>query len=772
MAKSDSGPDKSSSPQAQLAEALADFIDRQILRKKEAFNEAVPDDLLPDLLRSCMEKSGRKTFYLSDLMTQLFRQDLNQSDTWVIASQMAVKIKNNFLVDSREWQSLHESLSPEESELLKSCAESFAGAFFNLSTDHKLQRLPQSLLSFLEAVDHRLVRGLLANDAGLKLTNEEFAGKRRDLLSTLLLDSFLIPVILNEVFIVRGILRSDRIMAAVIDALHHALHGIAPAFLEQSATNAPADVARAIAYRRISQFQQRHGGDKQLHGLSTVVSTGNSNQVHPLISPRSRSMDQRRELKNYLENLQKQLQASNVDLPEDLLKEFKQHNNQLAASGKDVDKLSAWSDWLRIARAWNSEHRITKLMEHLHAELSEHVNDQELIDKTLQKIDRHKDIVTTTAATTTTFTTSTTLATTTAATTTTLTTSVTPSRAPQSPASTTERTLNNSGERSSRGRHALTRTPRKVRESSAQSLSSSPSQASSSSSGSSDNPVRTHQRSRTADAPMRITMPGTLILSPSERRSLQDAFPELMRNAFNQIADRHPLNAIQSIVEAERNKLMLDIGKFLELLPASPVQMVRPQTVSHAELLKILVMEELISSPAGQGLKALQTSALSLIGKMPSVFSMESSGASAFVRNDIMTKVQPLAKEAVQALFGKGLKNAGLPPELRELWIKADRAITDWKNDDTLRSTMGFDLLVTRLLYPLALGMGEGSPSMAAMCFADGIRKEIREIWPDIFREFKQLSASQSAAPMPLAQPGNTQQSSSSSAQHAPDKTQ
>lgn len=755
MEKSSSSS-SSTSPQFSLTEQLAQFVDEQLLSKKARLNEEIEVGSLPKELRHLLERPDKTSVYLSDLMKALFRADLKKSSAWDNALQMAVKIRNEFAVISPGSTSLNSSMDPEERDSLKFCAASFSGAFFNLSTDDRLARLPASLLSFLEAADHRLIRILLSTDAGLSMSSEAFAAKRQDLLSSLLLDSFLVPIILEDIFTARGILRSDIIVGFVIAELHQSVKDIVHAFLSHSVQHAPEDVRTAFAHRRFNLLHQKSGDGKPALADSVTGSTDGKRPSHPPLSPRNPNQDRRSAVKNHFDSLLRELKLNREKIPPDLLKKIKEHNNQLATSGERFTQLSAWKQWLGIAEAWDRKSDLTGNIRAAYVDLENRMHEVEEIDSVSKYINLAEPTNpfthTTTSMTSVTVTTATTMTATLSTTSTTLTTS------------TTSTTLS-----APANRKPLTRMPKTVRardvklpSSSFSSAPLSPSIASvslsdslvslSSSSSSQSRPITRHQRSHTADAKMPVVRPPRWQLNAMERQRLQQLFPALIQQAFEEAAAKHPHRIVQSIVELQRNALLLSLKDVLEGQSGDSETAVQPQHASHAELLKILVMGELESSAAGLALASARAKALAAVGEVRRVLQMESE----FVRNDMLKKIQPIALAAAKTLFDKGLANAGLPPALLELWIKVDKAVDDWfgttsssapHSRDELRSTMGFDLIITRLIYPLSIGADDTNPSAPALRFGTAIRAEIMKIWPDIFKQFKQLAASQATAP-------------------------
>jgi hypothetical protein len=80
------------------------------------------------------------------------------------------------------------------------------------------------------------------------------------------------------------------------------------------------------------------------------------------------------------------------------------------------------------------------------------------------------------------------------------------------------------------------------------------------------------------------------------------------------------------------------------------------------------------------------------------------------------------------------------------LWKSFDQKLVDWakatlkvsdEDLEKLRSTLGFDLIVTRLIYPMCIGIGNAEPTLAATTFADAVRQSTMQAWDIFFQAFK-----------------------------------
>lgn len=780
------------SAEQQQYEDLADFVHRQRLGKNSAFDTEIPIEHVPKSLLHCVTNLKKPTVRISELMIHMFRNDLNKSNTWVIASEMAVKIKNTFHFLSGSPQARDEKQRNEEASLLASCAANFAGAFFNLSTDDKLGRLPASLVSFLEAADHRLIRAAGSPGKEGATDDEAFTKRRHDLLKFLLLDSFLIPIVQQDIFPLHGVVHVDRIISALIAALHEAVDHIAHAFFVHSIRNAREEVKRDFATRRMSHFQQKPGSDKRLNINPSVLSSDNANHLAESLSPRNPIRDRRKELIHLRKELQERLKP--LQLPPELLNAIEENETDILSSNRKINKLNIWETWLGIASQQDLDKDLIKAIR----DQVEQEREKQLISDMLLYLDGSGRIVTNTLEASATTTTATTITTTSllsptvttisattlgtiTATTTTTTTAIagtvpntnliaTMTTAPVTSSSSSSNTLVNpkpeNTSNSTQARHPITRTPRMVRGKPIEtSTSSSPEPVS-------PRPLTRHQRSRTADAVMPVPANVALQLSDAGRQVLLAAFPELMLAAMKKIALRHPEHPVDLIRETQRNKLTLELISIPQTSEKAPLlqsgSAKLPSVLGHDQLLRTLLMGAVANSPAGKILAAARMQALGALGSTTSIVASESKRDPIADMNALRELTASYTQQAVSDLFGQGLANSGLPAESLDLWTRVDQQIVIWAQEqkiaadriEELRSTTGFDLIVTRLVYPLAMGTGGGIPSVGALRFADGIRKEINGVWPKVFEQFKAMARNRQTG---LVAPSSTASSASSS---------
>ena len=111
------------------------------------------------------------------------------------------------------------------------------------------------------------------------------------------------------------------------------------------------------------------------------------------------------------------------------------------------------------------------------------------------------------------------------------------------------------------------------------------------------------------------------------------------------------------------------------------------------------------------------------------------------------------AEACVAMTFGIGdrsLANSKLPPELFICWKEMDRNLVQWAQENpaltaedikTARSNLGFDLIMTRLVYPLITPDQEEAKLAAPTWFLNAVRGAHLAAWPSFFADFEKISA-------------------------------
>ena len=170
-------------------------------------------------------------------------------------------------------------------------------------------------------------------------------------------------------------------------------------------------------------------------------------------------------------------------------------------------------------------------------------------------------------------------------------------------------------------------------------------------------------------------------------------------------------------------------------------------SISHAELLKLLFIQEFRSSEAGKTISNGRQQALRSAGSYPTADISSDQPTLKAEKNRLTALFGPHAQKITMSLLGGELSQSGFPPGLIKLWKQFDQKLADWaKKDlrlsdedlDKMRSALGFDLIVTRLIYPVCIGVDGARPSLPETSFADAVRQSTLTSWDAFFQQFKQ----------------------------------
>ncbi len=726
---------KSLTPEQQLANDLADLMDRQLLRKAGRPDDEVAVNQMTASLQRYSGKPADAKVRPDELMVKMFSGEMKTSEGWEIASQSMVRIRSAYFNGRDENSILNEKQEKEANDMLAFLTAGFAGAFFNLSGGKGRNRLPEKLRFFLQAADHRQIRLLLSTDAGIRMIHEEFTKARKDWLGKVLLDSFLIPLILKEFSLQSGTIESSNTAAHIIQSLHAALSVSAPELLAESLKTPPDDVAELMLKRRSHQFRPR--ADKAsddtsqekrknylLSGPSSIAKTSSINQ------------QRRWRLKQILDTTITALAPR--ALSNDMLAAIKSFNNEFAASSDIIDPEKILSAWLDIARKIDAKDAaISALQEVVNIHIEQSSIEKELTEADVftklaliesgiqapyvgraQRMSSDQPVVLPSLATASTSHTP-------------VSSSMTPPSASASP-----------------GQRKVPRSP------------ASPS----------NRPVQ-HKRSKTADVVMPAEHDLASELTKKQREALFHAYPDLllqsvmratMRNTATGMEIRpDPLSAIWEVGRIAFSIQLKDIPLALRVkLSASPAQKKKDSSINHTVLLNLLTGDAVRASPAGKALEARRAEALRLAGKSLSVQELVLKSDQIEEKKSLNEKFQPLADSLVSDIFGRGLVKAGLPEELIQLCKDFDRKLTacighdlapliptiTQKDIDGLRSNLLFDLMLTRSVYPLLMSTNDPAQSVNATNFATAFRRSIKKLWDSqLFDDFKSMQAHDAA---------------------------
>jgi hypothetical protein len=247
-------------------------------------------------------------------------------------------------------------------------------------------------------------------------------------------------------------------------------------------------------------------------------------------------------------------------------------------------------------------------------------------------------------------------------------------------------------------------------------------------------------------------------LTRQERNALIHAYPDLLLSRIQRAAYKKSETGlvlrgdpIRAIIAAGRDKFLIPLDSLTRGL-REKIKAINPlsenaTSISHADLLKTFMLEDLRSSEAGKALLSIRTQALKSVGPSKSNISLDDQPSLKAEKDRLFSIFKPTAEQLTDKLFNPDLSKSYFPPSLLTLWKNFDQKLVDWAGSklqatdeelEKLRSALGFDLIVTRLIYPLCIGIGDAAPTLAATSFADAVRHSTLQNWDPFFQAFKQ----------------------------------
>lgn len=721
---------KSLTPEQRLANDLADLVDKKLLSAHGRADDEFDVSQLPNTLQSAAGKPSRATVRIADLMLNVFSQDMKDSDGWDLASQIMVSIRRTYFRGRDESSVLDPREEKEATDTLAALAGVLAGAFFNVSGSDR-NRLPDSLRHFLHEVDHRQIRRLLSGQGGIRLSHEKFMQARRDCLATAMLDAFLIPLLMKEFSLTSQTIESAAAASHIIHALHTAFAESAPTLLATSLASPPDDIA-ALMMQRL-QRQNRLGQGAQ--GDTPEKNSPTAKAVFPRTSPpvtaTASLRGQRREvLKQLLEQTVRSL-APEV-LSDEMLKAIRTTNREWGESDEPIDDLALLAEWLGLAQRIDPSAAVVKTLQAL-------VNDrtyESSLSRGLLEIDLYAKLAEIEA---------------------------------------TGRPLP-----VERARRLSSEIPM-VRVLPVVPPMAQPGKASASEAPVS-RPTR-HKRSKTADVALPVGAGSASELTPRQSAELIRLFPDLLLGCVKNAARVRPQGGekfrpdpIRGIWETGRNQFEIAASDIplplrVKLFPVSML-VDQKRTISHTALWKMLMMEALRASPPGVAIVKHRRAALDRAGQSLTVEALTASPGQVEEKKVLKAKFQPKTNALVSRLFGQGLATAGLPDQIIESCRSIDRKLTAWIAEellpakptispeaiDELRSKLAFDLLITRLLYPLVMPTDGLGASVNGTNYASAFSRSMKTMWDQrLFNDFKAIQRAYGASDGQIAIVGSGQ---------------
>jgi hypothetical protein len=207
---------------------------------------------------------------------------------------------------------------------------------------------------------------------------------------------------------------------------------------------------------------------------------------------------------------------------------------------------------------------------------------------------------------------------------------------------------------------------------------------------------------------------------------------------------------VREIIAAGRDKFQIPLATLTKVL-REKIQVLNSMsdeatTISHADLLKTLILEEFKVSTSGKILLSSRQKALRSAGPSQKPNPLDDQPRQKAEKTRLLTLFKEPAEQITTSLFNIDLSQSGFPQSLLTLWKSFDQKLVDWAQEtlqvsaeelEKLRSTLGFDLIVTRLIYPMCIGIGDAEPTLAATSFADAVRQSTMQTWEAFFQAFK-----------------------------------
>ncbi|MCM0045198.1 MAG: hypothetical protein NBV65_11290 [Burkholderiaceae bacterium] len=700
---------KSLTPEQRLASDLADLIDKKLLSAHGRADDELDVSQLPKTLQSAAGKPSRATVRITDLMLNVFSQDMKDSGGWELASQIMVSIRRTYFRGRDESSVLDPREEKEATDTLAALAGVLAGAFFNVSGSDR-NRLPDSLRHFLHEVDHRQIRRLLSGQGGIRLSHEKFMQARKDCLATAMLDAFLIPLLMKEFSLTSRTIASAAAASHIIHALHTAFTESAPTLLATSLASPPDDIA-ALMMQRL-QRQNRLGQGDTPEKNSPTAKAVFPRTLSPLTATASLRGQRREVLKQLLEQTVKSL-APEV-LSDEMLKAIRTANREWVESDEPIDDLVLLAEWLDLVQRIDSSAAAVKTLQAL-------VNDrtyESSLSQSLLEIDLYAKLA-----------------------------EIEASGWPLPV---------------ERARRLSSNLPM------VRALPVVPPMAQQGKASASETPVSRptrHKRSKTADVALPVGAGSASELTPRQSAELIRLFPDLLLGCVKNAARVRPQGGenfrpdpIRGIWEIGRNKFEIAASDIplplrVKLFPSSML-VDQKRTISHTALWKMLMMEALKASPPGVAIVKHRRAALDRAGQSLTVEALAASPEQIEEKKVLKEKFQPKTNALVSRLFGQGLATAGLPDQIIESCRSIDRKLMAWIAEellpakptispeaiDELRSKLVFDLLITRLLYPLVMPADGLDASVNGTNYASAFGRSMKTMWDQrLFNDFKSI---------------------------------
>ena len=724
--KKSEAPPRTLTADQQLASDFADLAEKVLLRKPGRIDDQIDLSQATVNLQRQFDKKTDGKVLIEQMTIQMYGDDLKKLEAWKIAQDIIIKIRVNYFKGQDFSNELDPVIQKEVTGMLSLLAASFAGVFFNISGKDSTIRLPESLMFFLKEIDYRQIRILLSDGKGIAMSQENFLRLRRDWMAKVLIDCFLVPLVQKEFFSARGALATDHVVSQIISALHSAFAISAPAILSDSLKSSPADVQNLVKKRRTTQFKPRiDTTDKSAKNDQSAQQKSISTYRPTLVENTSPSRHRRSELSKLLKKLIGDLKKENAEFTPAMLSKIKSFNNDFALSKNPISEAFLYQKWLDIASNDDGNSPVLKPLKSIVVYTAEIEKEKSFLESELLEITIFSKL-----------------------------TEIEKSGKPLQP----ERARRLSSDMPLNPIITLTPNPQST-PIKGPSTQSTPSSTPSTSSPKSSRPqqIYQHRRVRTADiSPVKFSE-DTKRLTEKERGALITTYPDLIlggvqKAAYKKIETGLVLrnDPVREIIAAGRDKFPIPLDQLTKVL-REKIKTLNSlpddaKTISHADLLKTLILEEFKFSSSGKMLLSSRQKALESAGPSQKPNLLDDQLIIKAEKTRLLILFKKPAEQITTNLFNEDLSTSGFPKSLITLWKSFDQKLVEWargtlqasdEDIEKLRSTLGFDLIVTRLIYPMCIGIGNTEPTLAATSFADAVRQSTLQTWDKFFQAVK-----------------------------------
>ncbi len=236
---------------------------------------------------------------------------------------------------------------------------------------------------------------------------------------------------------------------------------------------------------------------------------------------------------------------------------------------------------------------------------------------------------------------------------------------------------------------------------------------------------------------------------PMPDRELIALGEELATCIFDELRKTHPRLAESDVRSLARFEIKISLSSLSPALRAL-IKDDASGKVSHGGLIKALFLQPLRNSDAGKTMKAKRKLAMDQNnGYTLTIADRErikdkNPGDLEQKRKNI-ADLGSAASKAILGLNGAHIDRSTLPPELIAFWAAMDRGLQTLAGANpgldpqlvmVARANLGFDILLTRLLLPIALGSSDESHLVVPQMFFAAVKDAALAEWPAFTASF------------------------------------